>query len=364
MSSIQISQAALIHNCKQLKRLVGPNTKLTAVVKANAYGHGLKEVVSAIDSEVDAYHIDDYLELVELRKHTQKRALVLGYVSTEDIQSAVEMDGELALYDFWQLPYFEKYGVNAHIEIDALLGRLGLQPESLDEFLIELSKRNSIKIQSAYSHFSNLEDAHHLEHTKAQISCFEQAVSKVKRMFPGIDTHMSATGGTLTIEREHSGYGMVRAGIGIYGLYTSQMLAKECQDANLQPALRWTTDLATVKTIPAGHPVGYSLTFIAKESMRIGIIPIGYSDGYDRGLSNKIEVLVNGQRCRSIGRIAMNMFAIDLTNAPAAKAGDEVVLLGTQGDETISAEELAEKMNTIHYEVLCRISPLLKREIV
>jgi alanine racemase len=128
--------------------------------------------------------------------------------------------------------------------------------------------------------------------------------------------------------------------------------------------MRWTSHLAQVKTLPAGHPVGYGLTYRTPRPLKIGIVPQGYSDGYDRGLSNVGEVLVDGQRCPVVGRIAMNMFAIDLTPAPEARMEDEVVLMGAQGEDRITAEEIAAKLGTINYEVVARVSPLLPRIVV
>jgi alanine racemase len=157
---------------------------------------------------------------------------------------------------------------------------------------------------------------------------------------------------------------LVRLGIGLYGLYPSAALAKTKGNLVLRPVLAWKTLLAQVKTLPARHPVGYGLTYITSRPMRVGIVPQGYSDGYDRGLSNVGEVLVGSRRCPVLGRIAMNMFAVDLSEVPEAKREDEVVLLGTQGPETISPEELAAKLGTINYEVIARISPQIHREIV
>jgi alanine racemase len=128
--------------------------------------------------------------------------------------------------------------------------------------------------------------------------------------------------------------------------------------------MRWVARLAQVKTLPKGHPVGYGLTYAAKGELPMGIVPQGYSDGYDRGLSNNGDVLVHGRRCPVIGRVAMNMFAVDLSSAPLAKQGDEVVLLGRQGAEEIAAEEIAKKLGTINYEAVSRVSPLLRRTVV
>ena len=174
---------------------------------------------------------------------------------------------------------------------------------------------------------------------------------------------MSATSGLMTVEPIRRGYGLVRLGVGLYGMYPSAPLARTHAYLDLKPVMRWTSRLSQVKRIPAGHPVGYGLTFVAPRDVPVGVVPQGYSDGYDRGLSNTGEVLVRGRRCPVLGRVAMNMFTIDLSAVPDAEAGDEVVLLGPQGQERITAEEIAQKLSTINYEITTRVSTLLPRTI-
>ena len=147
-------------------------------------------------------------------------------------------------------------------------------------------------------------------------------------------------------------------------MYPSAALSRRHETLQLKPVMRWVSHLAQVKTLPPGHPVGYGLTYVTWRETRIGIVPQGYSDGFDRGLSNCGDVLVRGKRCPVIGRVAMNMFAVDLTRVPDAVAEDEVVLLGSSGEEQITAEEMATKLGTINYEVVTRISPLLPRTVV
>ena len=155
----------------------------------------------------------------------------------------------------------------------------------------------------------------------------------------------------------------MRVGIGLYGLYPSSQLQRTSDGLALQPALQWISHLAQVKELPTGHPVGYGLTYITSRPTTIGVVPQGYSDGYDRGLSNAGQVLIRGTRCSVLGRIAMNMFAVDVSHIPDVKAEEDVVLLGEQLGERITAEEIALKTNTINYEVVARISSLVPRVI-
>lgn len=361
LSEIQVDVAALRHNLAALKELVPRGMDVVAVVKANAYGHGLEEVVGALDGQVEAFQLDDLDELRRLRGLTQTRAIVLGHVPPDGIAEAAALGGELALFDPWQVPAFARHGVVAHLEIDALLGRLGRTPDDLDEMVALLRGHPGLRLAGVYGHFGNIEDTTDQTHAYAQIEAFEAGLARVRELAPEAALHMSATSGLLTIEPVRRGYGLVRLGVGLYGLYPSAPLSRTHAFLGLRPAMRWITHLAQVKDLPKGHPVGYGLAFVTTRAMRVGIVPQGYSDGVDRGLSNVGEVLVRGARCPILGRVAMNMFTVDVSHVPEAAAHDEVVLLGAQGEDAITAEEIAAKLGTIHYEVVARISPQLPR---
>lgn len=379
LSEVQLDLEALRGNCRALKALAG-EAKVFAVVKANAYGHGLAEVVQALDGQADGFQVDDIEELREVRRWSSARVLVLGYVQASDLAEAAALGGELALYDLERLSGFAQHGVVAHLKVDNLLGRQGVLPERLDEFAEQVLQAG-VDVRSAYGHFANIEDTTDLTHAQAQLEVFEEAFALLKQRWPSLQRHVSATSGLMAVERENAfvrtGIGrpyegasarcrhaFVRTGIGLYGLYPSQALERSYSDLNLQPVMRWVSHLAQVKRIPRGHPVGYGLTYFASREMTIGIVPQGYADGYDRGLTNSGCVLVRGRRCPVVGRVAMNMFAVDLSQVPEASSEDEVVLLGAQGEERITAEEIAARLGTIHYEVVARVSPLLPRTAV
>ncbi|HEY0867847.1 MAG TPA: alanine racemase [Fimbriimonas sp.] len=364
LSEVQIDRQALLHNLEALKDLVPRGMKVAAVVKGNAYGHGMREVVPVLDGQVDFFQVDDIEELRELRQVTDTPALVLGHVPAPHIAEAVSLGAELALFDSWQLPSMDEAKASVHLEIDALLGRLGVLPDDIDAFVEELGRYPHVRLVAAYGHFSNIEDTTDQTHAWAQIEAFEAAFGRLAEKLPGIGRHMSATSGLMTIEPIRRGYGYVRLGIGLYGMYPSGPLARTHSYLQLQPVMRWATRLAQVKTIPARHPVGYGLTYFAPHQMSIGIVPQGYSDGYDRGLSNTGEVLVRGIRCPVLGRVAMNMLAIDLSAVEGAAVDDEVVLLGDQAGNRITAEEIAVRIGTINYEVTTRVSALLPRVVL
>lgn len=359
LSEVQVDANALRENLAALRQLAGTGTGVVAVVKGNAYGHGLGEVVRSLsDTAVDAFQVDDLEELAELRRFTDQRALVLGYVAKADIAELLALGGEPAVYDVGRLAVLDLQPCRVHLKIDALLGRQGVLPRDLAALLEQLTRYPNIEVATAYAHFANIEDTTDLVHAQEQIDVFEECFAVCREAYPRIGRHLSATSGLLTVEADNN---LVRVGIGLYGMYPSVSLARRHSGLGLKPVMRWVSHLAQVKTLPARHPVGYGLTFVTSRETRIGIVPQGYADGYDRGLSNVGEVLVHGRRCPVLGRIAMNMFAIDLTAAPEAAPEDEVVLLGSQGDDQITAEEIAAKIGTINYEVTTRISPSIPR---
>jgi alanine racemase len=364
LSYLEISREALQANILSVRKSVGEHQQVIAVVKANAYGHGLAQVVPAIEDLVEAFQVDDIEELRSLRELTQKRALILGYMQPSDLEEATALGAEIAIYDSERLPLLAtlEKPVKLHLKIDALLGRQGLLPEALPSFLLELQKYPALTLAGVYSHFSNLEDTPSHEQAHAQLQTYEAALQVVRvHGFSDFDTHISATSGIMAFEGNESSRSLVRLGIGLYGLEPSAELAAAYPSITFTPALRWVSHLAQVKDIPQGFPVGYGVTYVAPRAMRMGIVPQGYSDGFSRNFSNLGKVLIDGQLCPVIGRVAMNMVAVDLTTSPNAKAGSEVVLLGTQGDKTLTATMLAEQLGTINYEVVARLNPLLPR---
>jgi alanine racemase len=363
LSYVEIDAEALRYNVRRLQTLVRAGAQLVAVVKGNAYGHGLSEVVRALDGEVDAFQVDDIEELREVRRLSAARVLVLGFVPRASLREAIELRGELALYDVERIPALVEAGREldleplVHLKADALLGRQGVPMGELEPFFRTVAEAG-LRPRSVYGHFANIEDTTDLTHAQAQMEALDEALTMARRWWPELGHHVSATSGLLTVERDGE---LVRLGIGVYGLYPSAALARTHADLGLRPVLRWVSHLAQVKLLPAGHPVGYGLTYVTSRPTRVGIVPQGYADGYDRGLSNSGEVLVRGRRCPVIGRVAMNMFAVDVSAVPEAGAEEEVVLLGAQGEERISAEEIAARLGTIPYEVVSRVSPLIPR---
>ena len=370
LSYLEISKENLLHNFAALKSLVRPEVEIISVIKANAYGHGQNEVAQILEEVTDYFQVDDLQELKLLREVSQKPTLVLGYVASEEIKEALSLEAVLCVYAERQIFEIEKSAnslgkiVNVHVKIDARLGRQGVLPEKVQSIVEVLKKCQHIRVQAAYCHFANIEDTADFSHAQKQIEVFEQVVAFFRKNgFENIKTHMSASSGVMVYENIQGKSGFIRPGLSLYGMWPCEELKKKLEsvDFSLKPVMKWVSHIAQVKTLPVGHSIGYGLTFMTSRPTKIAIIPQGYSDGYDRGLSNKGEVLIGGSRCQVLGRVAMNMFVVDVSHLETVSAEDEVVLLGRQGKETISAEEIAEKIETINYEITTRISPLLKR---
>lgn len=376
LSYIELNKANLLHNFASFRKLVHPRTKIISVVKGNAYGHGLKEVVTILDSVAEYFAVNSLEELRVVRMVSQKPILVLGYVEKKSLEEAVSLNAILVMYDLERLKILNSLGeklnktVTVHLKIDALLGRQGILVEDLEVFLLELKRLSHIKVEAAYAHFANIEDTSDFTHAQKQIDEFEKGLEIIRQDgFENIKRHMSASAAILVYEKDKGINDFVRLGISQYGMYPEEQKTHvHLKDSyglfSLLPVLRWVSHIAQVKTLPAGHSIGYGLTHITDKETKTAIIPQGYSDGYDRGLSSKGEVLIHGTRCPILGRVMMNMVVVDVSHLENVKAEDQVVLLGQQGNECIKPEEISKIIDSIKYEVTTRISPLLPRIIV
>jgi alanine racemase len=373
LSYIEISKENLLNNFRLMKSLVKPETKIVSVIKANAYGHGQNEVARILEDASDYFQVDDAEELKLLRKVSKKTTFVFGYVAQDEIAEVLKLDGIIGVYSKEQILAIDSaakiLGKKAvvHVKIDAALGRQGVLLNDVPEFIDKLKKCGNILVDGIYSHFANIEDTTDFSHAQKQLDLFSAAVDMFKKNgYANIKTHMSASSGVMMYEKNNENFSLVRPGISLYGLWPSEDLRKKLESKNfkLEPVLRWVTHVAQIKTVPKNYSIGYGLTYITSKPTKIAVIPQGYSDGYDRGLSNIGEVLIQGKRCPVLGRVAMNMFIVDVSHLNNVKVEDEAVLLGSQGGEKISAEEIATRLGTINYEVIARISSGIPRIVV
>lgn len=378
LSYIEVSKENLIHNIKIFRSLLGKNVKLTAVIKANAYGHGDMEIAKIASPYVDYFQVDSIEEAERISKFTKKQIFILGYLNEDGIKRSLKLNTIITAFDLIHLLKINhislilKKKTKVHLAIDSYLGREGIMPNQLENILKEIKNLKNIVLDGVYSHFANIEDTMNTTHANRQIDTYHTCVEFIKNNgFENIKTHISATSGILVYEtclhRQEGNnlHNIVRLGIGLYGMWPSEHLEYlNKKNIILKPVLKWVTHVAQVKILPANYPVGYGLTYITKKITKIAVIPQGYFDGIPRIMSNNGHVLIKGKKAKIIGRLAMNMMVVDVSNIKDVFQDDEVVILGKQGKLEIKAEQIAKESNTINYEVTTRINALLPRVIV
>ncbi len=370
---VELDQDRFRRNISAFRNLTAAGTSIMVVIKANAYGHGLRELAPAAAEAGDWLGVNSIDEADAITGlDIRKPVAILGHSETAVAEKIVGQEYRQVVYRIDVAQALSaasgKTGKPAriHLKIETGTNRQGVALDALPDFVRSLRRLPGLEIEGAYTHFANIEDTLDPSFARLQVKRFHQALAALTAM--GIRPpliHASATSGAL-LYRE-TDFNMVRIGIGAYGIWPSretQLAARERGTRlSLAPVLSWKTRVAQVKHVASGDYVGYGLTYQASRPMRIGVLPVGYYDGYDRKLSNAARVLVGGQFAPVIGRIAMNMTMIDVTDI-AAGNDDEVVLIGRQANQEIRAEDLADKCGTIAYEFLARINPLLPRTIV
>ncbi len=371
LSYLEISKDNLIHNIKQFRGLLKDKTKIVAVIKANAYGHGDREVAKILSSHVDYFQVDSIEEAERVRNVSKKPILIFGFLNEDGVKRAIKINAILSAFDLIHLLKINRIAsvlkkkVKIHLAVDSYLGREGIMPSQVENIIKEIENLNNIILDGVYSHFANIEDTMNSTHANRQIDTYHKCVEIFKANgYKDIHTHISATSGILVYEKGDNLHSIVRLGIGLYGMWPSEHIEYlNKKKIILKPVLKWVTHVAQVKIIPANYPIGYGLTYITKKATKIAIIPQGYADGLTRSMSNNGAFLIKGKKVKILGRVAMNMTVVDVSHIKDVKEGDEVVIIGLQGKARITAEEVAKHMGTINYEVTTKISALLPRVI-
>ncbi|NMD01039.1 MAG: alanine racemase [Bacteroidales bacterium] len=370
---VEVSKSAMLSNIEVFRKTVGKKVKIAAVVKANAYGHGLKETVTLIQKKVDLFAVDGLDEALIVREINKEiPVLVMGYIPQTRLNDVIENDISFVAYNMETLRKIVSLKKNIpakiHIKAETGLNRQGVQLKNIKKLLDYIkSHKKEITIEGIYTHFANIEDTIDSSYAMKHLDEFKKFIATINKFgFEVRFVHASASAGALLYPETH--FGMVRIGFGIYGWWMSTetrvMLMAKKRDIVLEPVMTWKSIVAQIKDINKGESVGYGQTWFASRKTKIAIIPVGYSDGFDRKLSNVGRVIIRGKYAPVIGRIAMNMFVVDITDIGNVKLEDEVCLLGNMSGLKISADEIAKKIGTINYEVVARINPLIPRIIV
>ncbi|MFC5405081.1 alanine racemase [Cohnella soli] len=366
----EISLDALARNIGAFRGRIAAGTKLLASVKANGYGHGAVEIANAaVAAGADYLGVAFLDEALQLREAgIVAPILVLGYTPPEGLHVARDNDITVTVFRedtldaVDQLPV-EGRRLRAHVKIDSGMARLGVLPADAEKFLQRAAGTSQLEVEGMFTHFARA-DEKDKAYTRMQADRFATAVRAAKKVglnIPIVHAGNSATGIDLP---EDVGQ-MLRLGIGMYGLYPSDEVDAEV--LTLEPALALKTQVVHVKSLAAGEGIGYGTRYFTTGNELIGTLPIGYADGYSRMLSGKAQALVRGRRVPIVGTIAMDQCMIRLDDAiahgePPIAPGEEVVLIGRQGDEEISAEEIAAWLGTINYEVTCMIAARVPRK--
>ena len=367
---INLKSSLADHNLKIFRSLIGPKVKLWAVVKSNAYGHGLLTFSKLVNElGVDGFCADSVIEGIKLRDSgIKKPILVLGPTLPNLLAEARRKNITITISNFDLLDRYlkSKEKPDFHLKIDTGMHRQGFYVSEIDKFLKKLRTSNSeprTRLKGVYTHFASAKDINYTTFTDKQFLEFQKAIQLLEKSgFKNLIKHCAATGATLINNKYH--LDAVRIGIGLYGLWPSMEL--EAQLGNkikLQPALSWYSVVSEVKDLKKGDYVGYDLVERVIRPSKIAVIPIGYWHGFDRRLSGIGEVLINGRRARVLGRVSMDLIVVDVTGIKC-KFGDRATLIGKQGKEEITLYEMARKIGTSHYEVVTRINPLIERTII
>lgn len=362
---VEIDLNALAHNVRTLKKFLNPQTKLMAVVKADAYGHGAVTVAqTALANGADCLAIATLAEGVELRQAgITVPILILGAINaTEDIKAVAAWQLEPTICNIEQAISFHNTlaSINAtlsvHLKLDTGMSRLGTNWQNAIPFVQKVQSSSQLKIGSIYSHFSTADERDtatmNLQHQR-----FRHALDQLKNAgYIPPQVHLANSAATLGDRSSH--YDMVRVGLALYGLYPANHLR---HILNLKPVLQVKAKIAQVKTIPAGEGVSYGRRFITQKDTKIAVVGIGYADGIPRNLSNNLQAIVSEKLVAQIGSITMDQLMLNVDNIPNLQPGNVVTFIGGQGNLTISAEEWASKLQTISWEILCGFKHRLPR---
>ena len=367
---VEISLPRLAANCRAVKLLIGPDTQLMAVVKADAYGHGAPRCAQVLASAgADWFGIALIEEALELRAAGITQPIFcLGGAWPEQAETVIRHQLTPALFTIESAVALNHAAqrhnqiLTVHLKVDTGMGRYGVPLTDLPAFLDALKPFEHLRVNGLMTHLANADDANHT-HTNQQVAAYQTAWQLLEtRGYQPMWQHLAnsaATHGHTTARGN-----LVRVGALLYGL-TGDVLQPGLPGVNVQPVLSLHSRIAFLKTVEAGATIGYGATFTTTRTSRIATIPIGYADGYRRDLSNCGAVLIRGARAPIVGRVSMDLTMVDVTDIPAATYGDEVILLGEQGDAAIRAEDLAGLLDTVSYEVVTGISarvPHLYRE--
>ncbi len=357
----EISLDAVAHNLREIRKLVGPGVKICPAVKADAYGHGAIPVSQTVLSEgADMLGVATIEEAIELREAgITAPILIFGVIFDEQVPDVLRWDitPMVCTRSFAEELSRQASGkcVKVHVKVDTGMGRVGVQVHEAVDFVLGISKLPGLEIEGIFTHFPSA-DEDDLSFTERQVRDLKEIIRDIESAGVPIPIRHAANSAAI-LGVPDAYFNMVRPGIMLYGLYDSDLP----EGVELRQAMTLKTKIAYLKELPPGRTVSYGRTFTVSKATLVATLPIGYADGYNRLLSNRGPALVRGRRVHVIGRVCMDQIMLDVTDIPGVSVGDEVVLYGSQGTETIPIRDIAHMLGTITYEVTCAVSKRVPR---
>ena len=361
----EVNLDAIEHNMKQMAAHLTGGTQIIGVVKTDGYGHGAVPVAEAIDPYVCGYAVATVEEAVQLRRHgIAKPVLILGVTHKSHNRELVEYELRPAVFMREQAESLSKTAVSMgrtvkiHLALDTGMSRIGMAPDGAHADMVkEMSRLPGLDLEGIFTHFAKADETDKTA-TAIQIQRYREFLELLHERGVEIPVkHCYNSAGILDIKGAE--FDAVRAGISMYGLYPSDEVDREV--VRLIPAMNWKSFITYIKTVPAGTAVSYGGTYVTEKETVIATVPAGYGDGYPRNQSNKGSVLIRGRRAGILGRVCMDQMMVDVTDIPGASVDDEVTLMGRDGREEITAEDIAETCGGFHYEILCGIGKRVPR---
>lgn len=359
---LEVDSQALERNLERIKMLTLPSAEVLAVIKANAYGHGLLEVAKVLERKVAYFGVASIEEAIRLRQFEVTTPILLfGVHFKAQVEQAIQSEVAFSVSSLEQAELIEAVSREQqkpaviHIKVDTGMGRLGIPLRQAREVIQKIHALSHLKLEGIYTHFPSAEEESP-SFTESQMKGFQVLLAGLgERGVSFAYRHAANSAGVLNHRDAH--LNLVRPGLSLYGIYPDASLRSKVE---LRPVLQWRARVILVKSIRAGDSVGYGRTFVAKEKMQIAVLPVGYSQGYPVGLSGKSRVLIRGKSYPVLGRVSMDYIVAGI-GQDAVEAGDRATLIGKDGEEEIRAEELASLAGTIPYEIITRISPQIPR---
>lgn len=355
-------------NMVNLKKLVNPESKAMAIIKADGYGHGATHICDCLDDIADAYGVAMIDEALQLREHgCTKMILILGYTPDSLLHLIPQYNISQTIYDYETAKSLSDVAckmnksVNIHIKLDTGMGRLGFRcdQDGIDE-IVKISKLPGIVLEGCFTHFSKA-DEQNLDYTRMQFERYMYMINELGKL--GLTFNIRhVCNSAAAMQFPEASLDMVRYGIAIYGLYPSEEVDK--QIVELKPAMSIKTTISYVKEVPADTYISYGGTYATGDTSVIATIPVGYADGYPRARSNIGKVIIHGKYAPIVGRICMDQMMVDVTHIPDVAKGDEVILVGTDGICNISVEEVANDAASFNYEFVCNVGKRVPRKYV